>query len=452
MPALTAAPARAEAPRGGGWLALLFGAFVLLTWPVILVGGGGTSEAWDQDEHHVHVMERFSASLRGEEGAPPLREALADYPSATSPGFHLAIASLDAAGVRSRTLQRLVASLAGAATLAVLWMALRRVVDPITASVMCLPLLASPYMLSGSIWMTTDVSALLWSAVAMASVLMRPLTPPWILAAGFAAALAVFVRQPSIWIVAPIACAAWTELQSPRGVVGTPEISPSRASIVGSAIVSVLMPCVVLAGLVSLWGGLVPPGYRAQHAAGFNPALPALALSLLGLWGLPFLIRSRMRPTLRVITAAVLIGVLASVIPATDFNKEGGRWGGPIWQVIERTPQVMNRSVIVMLLACAGAVLVAKIAAQSTALGARGWRVTLACAALAIVAALSANSQAWERYVDLPLLLLLPLAVASVRGGGADWTPSEVRLPFLALAGVQITMSAVMVYLPAFRG
>ncbi|MFM7481046.1 MAG: hypothetical protein ACKO4V_07975, partial [Planctomycetota bacterium] len=87
---------------------------------------------------------------------------------------------------------------------------------------------------------------------------------------------------------------------------------------------------------------------------------------------------------------------------------------------------------------------------RSSAPGAHGWKTTLACAALAGTAALSANSQAWERYVDLPLLFLLPLAVAAVRGSSADWTPSEVRLPFVLLAGVQLAMSAMNVYLPAF--
>jgi hypothetical protein len=112
----------------------------------------------------------------------------------------------------------------------------------------------------------------------------------------------------------------------------------------------------------------------------------------------------------------------------------------------------MDRSVIMALLACVGAVIVAAIAIRSPAPSAARWRSTLAFAALALVAALSANSQAWERYVDLPLFALLPLAVASVRGARADWTPNDLRLPFLLLAAVQLGLSAVMVYLPALRG
>ncbi|NBX37379.1 MAG: hypothetical protein EBR10_09195 [Planctomycetes bacterium] len=452
MSSLTDMPTNHAARRGAVWLALLVAGFLLLTWPVILLGGGGTSEAWDQDEHHVHVIERFSAALRKVDGAPSLREALADYPSATSPGFHLAVASLDAAGVRSRTVQRLVASLAGATALAVLWLALRRAVDPITSSVLCLPLLASPYFLSGSIWLTTDVSALLWTTVALASLLMRPLTPRWILAAGFAAAVAVFVRQPSVWLAAPIAVAAWTAAQAPCPT-GSP-VAPRRfdAAICWAALAAILMPCIVLAALTSLWGGLVPPSYRAQHASGFNPALPALALALLGLWGMPWLLRARGWFAPRVLLPAVVLGELVAALPATDFDRASGRWGGPIWQVIERTPELMDRSVIMAILASVGAVIVAAIARLSPAPGAARWRTTLAFAALALVAALSANSQAWERYVDLPLFALLPFAVVSVRGARADWTPNELRLPFLLLAAVQLGLSAVMVYLPTLRG
>jgi len=449
MSAPTAVLIRRDATRGGGWLALLLAAFVLLTWPVILFGGGGTSEAWDQDEHHVHVIERFAASLRGVEGAPSLRRALEDYPSATSPGFHLAIASLEAVGVRSRMVQRLAASVAGAGVLAVLWLALRRIVDPITAAVMCLPMLCSPYLLSGSIWMTTDVSALLWTAIAVASLLMRPLMPRWILAAGFAAAVAVFIRQPTVWVVAPLAVAAWIATRAPMSSSGTSVLQTSRASIAWSAVIAIAMPCIVLAALVSMWGGLVPPSYRAQHASGFNPALPALALSLLGVWGVPWLIGARAWPALPVLAVAVVIGLLASVIPATDFDKDVGRWGGPIWRVVERTPEFLDRSVLLVILACVGALVFSALTTRSSAPGADGWKATLGCAALAVTAALSANSQAWERYVDLPLLLLLPLAVAAVRGTRADWTPSELRLPFMVLALVQLAMSTVMVYVPA---
>jgi hypothetical protein len=107
-----------------------------------------------------------------------------------------------------------------------------------------------------------------------------------------------------------------------------------------------------------------------------------------------------------VLVVAVTIGVLAAVIPPTDFNKDAGRWGGLIWRVIERTPDLMNRSVIMVVLASIGAVIIAAVATRSSAPGAHGWKTTLACAALAGTAALSANSQAWERYVDLPLQLL----------------------------------------------
>jgi hypothetical protein len=152
------------------------------------------------------------------------------------------------------------------------------------------------------------------------------------------------------------------------------------------------------------------------------------------------------------LVVAVVVGAIAAMLPATDFNRDAGRWGGPIWQLVERAPDVMNRSVIIVLLACLGAITLAGIASRTPMPQAPSWRITLAAVALSLIAALSANSQAWERYVDLPLLAFLPLAVVAVRGARPDWTPTELRLPFLALAIVQIAMSVVMVYLPAFRG
>jgi hypothetical protein len=262
----------------------------------------------------------------------------------------------------------------------------------------------------------------------------------------------VFIRQTSIWIVAPVAVAAWIAHRDRLSTGSISSLRDRRSAIWQAAIPAILMPCAVLAVLVSLWGGIVPPSYRTQHASGFNPTLPAVALALLGLWGMPWMIRARAWPSPRMLVAAVVVGAIAAMLPATDFNRDAGRWGGPIWQLVERAPDVMNRSVVIVLLACLGAITLAGIVSRTPMPQARSWRITLAAVALSLIAALSANSQAWERYVDLPLLAFLPLAVVAVRGARPDWTPTELRLPFLALAIVQIAMSVVMVYLPAFRG
>jgi len=58
-----------------------------LTAPVILSGRGGPSEAKDQDRHHVVVIETML------EQWPDVD--IVNYASATSPGYHFALAAVN---------------------------------------------------------------------------------------------------------------------------------------------------------------------------------------------------------------------------------------------------------------------------------------------------------------------------------------------------------------------
>lgn len=415
-------------------------AYLVLVWGAILMQSHEGSEAYDQDHHHAVVIDEIAASLRGDPGSRTPSELLKDYPSATSPGFHTVLAVVRVAGVDSLLGLQLVSSLCGLVLAVTVCAALGRSMPRWHALGWTMPLLLSPYFLGGSIWLTTDVAA--WMLQFGALVLILGPTPSVgrLAAIGVLATLAVFVRQPSVWMVAPIAALGVIRWRSSHQAW-----SPGHWI---AWVLAIALPLAVLAGLVAIWGGLVPPSFRAQHAAGANWATPSLFLALLGLWGSPWLVvthvTSDRHGPWRVPVVGLGAGLLVGLLPQTDYARESGRWGGPIWSVIESFPSPMGHSVVVIALAgLGGAVLAALI---SRAWQHRDGRL-LVLAMLSFVAAATANTQCFERYIDLPILMFLPLLVAA--GDTEDPSRRQSSWPEVAapvvLAVMQLGMSAVMV-------
>ena len=130
-----------------GWIALVI-AFFALVFPVILFGMDTTSEAHDQNRHHLIVIREGADALAGRDGAPTLGAFIQDYPSATSPGYHLVLSVAQNCGLGNLTLLRMGSSLFGLALLLTLWRLLCERVDGWLAVALALPLLFSPYYLS----------------------------------------------------------------------------------------------------------------------------------------------------------------------------------------------------------------------------------------------------------------------------------------------------------------
>lgn len=418
----------------------LFTLWAILVIPVILFGNENGSEAYDQNHHHLVVIQQASDAMAGRVGAKPLGELLADYPSATSPGYHLWLASLQKVGIVDVTALRLVSSLFGLGLVLILWRAMSVRLDPWLSFWLSLPILCSPYFLAGSQWLTTDVAALAFVVGAVAVILARNGTKEGLATIGLGTTLAVWIRQPSVWLLGPaIAMAAvdgrgrWTKVQWAVWMAG------------------MIAPVVLLGWLIWMWGGLVPPGFRDQHNHGANLATPAVFLALTALWSAPWwaprLLASGIpRSSRSWIGVGALVGFLLAMVSATNYNRDAGRWGGPVWEAIRLLPAPGGVSLLVAVGSVVGG---AAVAVGLLALRNRvGWRGAFVAAVLAcsLIAALSANSQCFERYMDLPLLAFIPLALSLVAGEGDR---SHLRRGAIALALVQGALSVVMVFLPA---
>jgi hypothetical protein len=429
----------------------------------VLIAFGQPAGSWanDQTNYHMVAIEKFAEELP----APDLIH----YPSATSPGWHLALAVLTRMGAGEGAL-RWVSALAGVVLALAATCTASRWVTPRTAALLALPLVLTPYAVGGSAWITTDVPALACMALALAATLRGcPPYPrwggggvvhatraerssnapgstagprtgpgawrPW--SAALWATAGVAIRQPLVWLAAPIAWRAWRERRA-------------------GGLVAALLPVALLVALVLMWQGLIPPMYRYLHQRGANPAGFVLLLALAGAWGAPLALalyvaeeaRRRLLP-LAAVGAALALAV-ALAVPTSYAKGEGGvegRWGGPLWSAVERTPSIADRSLLMTGMAAVGGASLAVLAQQASRRGATTAGGIVLIALACVAAANTANSQAWERYADLPLLLLLPwLAALGVRTPRAA---SAVGVAALVVACAQVAIAAVNLWKPA---
>jgi hypothetical protein len=198
--------------------------------------------------------------------------------------------------------------------------------------------------------------------------------------------------------------------------------------------------------------------YRELHASGVSLSMPALALSLAAIFGGAFLafawegIRTfRVRDPF--VLGALGIGLLAALAPETSWDNDAGRRFGWLWEVVRRAPDVMERSLLFVVLAPIGAlVLLAFWRAAATCARARVATVLL-FAGICWCAAQMANAQAWQRYAEPPVLagvIWLGAAALPSRESRASW-PKIARLGViagpLALGAWLFTVSVVTIYL-----
>ena len=426
---LALVPQQRHALRAPAFLALV----VLIACALaILLGPDGdvTSEAHDQNQHHVLVIQSFAEQWP----SPDLR----DYRSATSPLWHLILSIPAALGVPLWGL-RLLAAVAGAALVLLVARVAIRLGGDARLTWLAVPMAASPYLLSGSIWITTDVPATLAIAAALGAAMLARAGSGWLLALGTA------IRQTGLWMAPPIALMRW---------FGAPQGTSTMERVRGA--IAVTLPAFVLVGLlVWMWGGLTPPAYRDLHDRGINPATPAFTLGLIALIGVPLVTMRGARELLAMPrlapSFAAILGVLAAALVPTAFDREAGRWGGPLWTVISQSPVVADRSLALLVLAPIGALVLLALVKRAHEATRDGTGLALGAAVLCLMAVNTANSQCWERYADLPLLVLLPWLAAVGLRGHDERERRGVMAGAVVLGLIQAGLSLPMVLLPLVR-
>ncbi|MDX2118641.1 MAG: hypothetical protein SFY96_10705 [Planctomycetota bacterium] len=429
---------------GGSWLALAFAVGACL---VIFSGNRNGRAASDMINYHEPAIRTFAQQWPAFD--------FSDYLSATTPGYHIVLATV-ARWVNAATpaLQlagllfslRLISTLAGFA-------ARRR--GPLDALLLAAPFAASLYVFVSGAYLLPDNAGWLGVLLVLAVALRDTQTWGSLALGGVALAALVFTRQIHIWAAAPLWIAAFVH---PPVRAGASVALSSRVRAAVIAFAFTLPAFGVLAAFARLWGGLTPPMFKEFHASGINPAAPAFLLSLIG--GLSVVFARWWWPALRdlhrtwrwAVPAAAVVGLGLAIVPATTYDQQAGRWAGVLWDVSKRLPVLAGHTapIFVVLAPLGAVVLAALLTASSKARPGMGW--VLLVTLLAFTAAQAASYQLWQRYNEPFALMFLALACALVpdpnpaQPGGIGrtlrWLPLVMALGFAAMTGWKVTHDA----------
>ena len=429
-------------------LAVLFACAVL---PVIMFGSDATSEASDEAAAHLPTVLQFAAQLP----TPDLH----DYPSATGPGYHLLMAVPARLGIGVHGL-RIIASLAGLALVLLVWRTAARAAGPAVALALTLPLLVSTYVLSGSVWLTTDVlSVLIGTTMVAIAAWWMPTTRTFLtLAVLFVAALSV--RQTNVFLAAPILAAGILGSPLGRSASDAEQWSgdePRSWSRLAAAFLALVPAALLLLALVNMWGGLMPATFRSMHDKGLSPVAPAYGLALLGTWAAiallpmaPEVVHTVRRHALA-ITLVASLAFLGAVVADSTWSVEQGRWGGAYWMIVKAFPAIGGRSMVIVAAAVVGAVLAAVLWIRAAEIR-RGRQATIVLVSLlALMVVQAGNSQVWQRYFDPAILVALAWLISLGINRTRPHSAGRAVLGALLLAGVQATISTLDYWMPVFR-
>jgi hypothetical protein len=125
-----------------------------------------------------------------------------------------------------------------------------------------------------------------------------------------------------------------------------------------------------------------------------------------------------------------LLAAVIAAAAATDYDEPAGRWGG-LWQLARVTPTFGSRNPAVIALAAVGG---AVLAAAMAAVGRRD-RLVLAAAGIGFAAAHAAVNQAWQRYYEPMVLMLLAVSAAAAMERWRHGTERRSRRPTVRAVG-----------------
>lgn len=439
-----AGPTLGTRARASGWAVALMLVVVFGIGAAVVIGLGlnrGRGQ-FDQINYHLPVVRQFETQWP--------RVDLRDYQSATAPGYHLVLAGLARAGVRSENGLRAASAVWTAAMLGVFgFMLAARGREAGTSAgtlvMLGLATVCSMYVFTPGAWLQPDNAG--WLGVLGMVALTWPLVnsgtalSAWRWAAcGAVLAALVFVRQSHLWaggLVGAAVLARWIGMrtegdgQRDNGSGRSVGWLVKTGAVWGLAVVPGVM---VVAWMARMWGGLTPPSFQGQHAGG-NMAAPAFGLALIGAYSVFFgaWLVEGWRTAVRdgrewVVMAAVAVGAVLAIVPETTFVYEARSSG--LWNVVKamdaRGMVLFGRTnPLIVLMSTWGAAATAMWMMTLT----RAQAVYALCLLGGFLAAQAANANAWQRYFEPLLLMMVALMAAGTRVNGRAVGVGQGALP-----------------------
>lgn len=408
---------------------LLFGAFFsasTFVYVILAITGSSSHTAGHSDmiAYHLPTIRRIATQL-------PFPN-LVNIQTATTPLFHIIFSPFARAGMSTIELQ-ILNSVLSALIVTSIALLLRKTVGVIPAVVIVSCLALSPYYVQSAAWLNTDDFAIGFCAFALFEVVGKrraAVVSVWL-------TLAVLTRQTTAWleIVVFVLCLydhGWRATALFRRWFAIALIPPTCA----------------LSIFAVAWRGLTPPDFRDINSGHATPCAPVYVFALAA-FVLPVFIFSE-KLFRRVLASPyralfiMAVSVILASIPESAESKPDGRFGGILWSIARHAPIVSHRSVALIVLAAIGALLVFSFDPVSDLGVPDGHRVKLLLISgiLGICAVQAMSSDLFQRYVELPLLLLGFVSLSQGRplGRGRVWSVG-------AGVGVQALFTAAIVAL-----
>lgn len=300
---------------------------------------------------------------------------------------------------------------------------------------LALPLLSTTYFLLPATFLVTEGPAYLGYVVALGAMLFLPLG----VAGGLIFALGASVMALSRQIFLPVAAAyALHALPLKPWKGGTAYL------LIGLVVVT---PLAILSPVFLTWGGLVPESYRFHETSALNFPVLVQAVGLAGILGVPFLAATRLpdaAPAVLAWAAGALAAALAlwlsiPTVPGPPLSRSFS----VIWRLADASPLALGRPVLLLGPLLAGCLVVACHMETARRLG----RIPVEWAMFGLyVAALMNQSYAWQRYVEVPLLITLAISTACSWSGRRWGMAVLVAAYALYLALSIVTISGIPIF------
>jgi len=329
---------------------------------------------------------------------------IADYPSATTPGYHLLLAAVAKWISASEPVLKIANSVFTMLFVGLLtWMIAQRTGAAALSAVLVLPVLTSIYVFPAGVWLLPDNLA--WLSVLCMLFLATRFSDSlqWYLLAALTLVAAVLVRQSNLWLCLLVFA-----------------VVPKRPAAIAAAAFVTLPAVAVLAYFVEVWHGLTPPTFVEKHT-GLNLAAVPFFFTVLAFYSafyLPLVFRQVRIIPARHLYLGALFGGLTAVVTPTDWNPEEGRTSG-LWNLARMLPAVHHRALSIVVLAALGgaaAMIWLSIARPRT-------RAIVAASAVGFMAAQGVSHFVYERYYSGLIFMLILLCLTDGRAAEAEPVP-----------------------------
>ena len=366
-------------------------AFYLIAMPLILTNYNVGRAYFDENAFHWPTIQAFIQSFD-----------FSDYPSATTPGYHILLAACATLFSDDIIFLKLISSLFTAGLIGLFAALLYDRAGQGKTLIMLFPMIFSLYILPDGVWLVPDNLA--WLTVGLMFALAVSCSATWryFFWSGVVLLVAVAVRQSNLWLAALPVTMALSSIYHGK-LTG----NEKRKYILAAVLVAI--PAIALLFyFYQLWDGLVPPRMQGRHQH-LSYSAPAFFLTLFFVYSFFYLplIWTACKKMLSVQTVIVIgagfgMGCLLALFPATDYNYDAGRFSG-FWNFVRLAPVMGNTSILLVCTSTIGGALLA------------GWllllkkeiRLVFILTIAGYVLSLVCNAVLYERYFSGFLFILI---------------------------------------------